>query len=130
MQQGVEQGRASGQEGTALWGWQLAVPSSASVPQTDPRTRHAAWPQEGAGTVCSSRAVGGRCAGAGGAQPSVFPDPKLSSPPLPAPPYPLPFSRKYCSHNFRKLKGKNKGSHELLPSSTICLEALNLPGRN
>lgn len=79
--------------------------------------------------MCFSRAVGGRCTGALGGQLSVFPDPKLSSLPLPAPPYPLPFSRKYCSHNFRKLKGKNKGSQEL-QYCTVCLEALNLSRRN
>lgn len=37
------------------------------------------------------------------------PDPKVSSPPLLTPPYPpLPFSCKYCSQNFRKLKNKEQ----------------------
>lgn len=42
---------------------------------------------------------------------SVLPDPKLqpSSPGSTLPPSSVP--HKYCSHNFRKLKGKNKGSH-------------------
>lgn len=35
---------------------------------------------------------------------SVLPDPCFALPPS-------GFPHKYCSHNFRKLKGKNKGSH-------------------
>lgn len=111
---------ASGQEGIALWGWQRALSFPRNMPQTtDPPPNNAATGSEEAGTTYFSRGVRDRHARAGVAKLSeaFFPDPKRHSPPRPAPPYPpLQFSRKYCSYNYRKLKGKNKGcKQELLP---------------
>lgn len=99
---------------SGVGGW-LFSPSMPQARRRSPSST-AAGPEE-AGTMSSLGGLegGAGARGLGGGTPlSVvfFLTPSCSallSMLLPTPP--LPFLHRYCSHNFRKLKGKNKGSH-------------------
>lgn len=71
-----------GQEGPALWGWQLAALTQQAT-DTDPLTKQCRCGARG-----SWHSVFTRGAGGGPAECSAFPDPELLSPPLHSPPYP------------------------------------------
>lgn len=99
-----------GQEGPALWGWQLAALTQQAT-DTDPLTKQCRCGARGSWHSVFMR-------GPGVAQLSVvlFLTPSCSallSILLPTPP--LLFLHRYCSQNFRKLKGKNKGSQGASP---------------